>query len=166
MNRKWTLASGAGIGAALMYLLDPDRGRRRRALLRDKAVHLFHKTADGLSYGCRGAAQRAKALPARTRSRLTRGWVTDAVLAERVRSNIGHVLSHRGAIEVTVEDGCVILAGPILAGEVEGLLARVSSVCGANRVENRLEIHEEAGHVPGLQGGRSEPAAEAALRPQ
>lgn len=30
---------GAGLGASLMYLLDPEGGRRRRALARDKAVH-------------------------------------------------------------------------------------------------------------------------------
>jgi hypothetical protein len=33
----------AGIGAGAMYLLDPNSGRRRRALVRDKAVHLSRK---------------------------------------------------------------------------------------------------------------------------
>ncbi|HET9227654.1 MAG TPA: YtxH domain-containing protein [Thermoanaerobaculia bacterium] len=32
------LLGGAGLGAGLMYLLDPDGGRRRRALTRDKCV--------------------------------------------------------------------------------------------------------------------------------
>ncbi|HYH46747.1 MAG TPA: hypothetical protein VEG34_13765 [Thermoanaerobaculia bacterium] len=34
-----TLLGGVGLGAGLMYFLDPDDGRRRRALARDKAVH-------------------------------------------------------------------------------------------------------------------------------
>ena len=34
----------AGVGAGLMYLLDPNAGRRRRALLRDKGVKLTHST--------------------------------------------------------------------------------------------------------------------------
>jgi osmotically-inducible protein OsmY len=166
MDRKWTLASGIGLGAALMYLLDPDRGRRRRALLRDRAVHVFHKTADGLCYASRGVAQSAEAVSARTRSLLTQSWVSDEVLVERVRSRIGHVVSHPGAIEVTAEDGRVILAGQILAGEVEELLASVSRVPGVTDIENRIEVHEEAGHVPALQGGRSEVPAEASLLPQ
>ena len=32
--------AGAAIGAGLMYLLDPQGGRRRRALVRDKAYSL------------------------------------------------------------------------------------------------------------------------------
>lgn len=166
MDRKWTLASGVGLGAALMYWFDPDKGRRRRALLRDRAVHVFHKTADGLRYVSRGAAQRADAISARTRSLLTQTWVSDDVLAERVRSNIGHVLSNPGAIEVTAEDGRIILNGPILTGEVEGLLARVSRVQGVTGVENRLEVHAEAGHVPALQGGRPEAPGAASPLPQ
>jgi hypothetical protein len=33
-----------GIGALAMYFFDPQNGRRRRALMRDKAVH-YHKEA-------------------------------------------------------------------------------------------------------------------------
>ncbi len=166
MDRKWTLASGVGLGAALMYLLDPDKGRRRRALLRDRAVHVFHKTADGLCYVSRGVVQRAEALSARTRSLLTQFWVSDEVLAERVRSKIGHVLSHPGSIEVSVEGGRATLTGPILAREVDGLLATVSRVRGLTGVENRLEAHEEADGVPGLQGGIKAAEVEVTRLPQ
>jgi hypothetical protein len=34
----WLLL-GAGLGSLTTYLLDPDRGRRRQALLRDQVVH-------------------------------------------------------------------------------------------------------------------------------
>jgi hypothetical protein len=39
MKHRLSLLGGVGLGAGLMYLLDPDGGRRRRALARDKAVH-------------------------------------------------------------------------------------------------------------------------------
>lgn len=46
-----TLA-GLGAGAAVMYFMDPDRGRRRRALVRDKAVsagNAFSETVNARS---------------------------------------------------------------------------------------------------------------------
>jgi hypothetical protein len=33
-----TFIGGMGVGASLMYMLDPDRGSRRRALVRDKII--------------------------------------------------------------------------------------------------------------------------------
>ncbi|HMA36285.1 MAG TPA: hypothetical protein VKY74_17645 [Chloroflexia bacterium] len=37
-NLGWLLL-GAGLGSLTTYLLDPDRGRRRQALIRDQVVH-------------------------------------------------------------------------------------------------------------------------------
>src|SRR5438067_7960491 len=37
-NLGWLLL-GAGLGALSAYMLDPDRGRRRQALVRDQVVH-------------------------------------------------------------------------------------------------------------------------------
>lgn len=47
------LLFGIGAGAALMYFLDPDRGERRRAMARDKAIGLSNDARDRIS----GAAQ-------------------------------------------------------------------------------------------------------------
>lgn len=38
-NSGCSFLSGAALGVGAMYFLDPSRGRRRRALVRDKAVH-------------------------------------------------------------------------------------------------------------------------------
>src|SRR5262249_17172101 len=69
------------------------------------------------------------------------------------------LVSHPHSIVVTAADGRVTLGGPILAREVDGLLALVRRVRGVDAVENRLEVHQQAGTVPGLQGGRTRPAA-------
>jgi osmotically-inducible protein OsmY len=69
-----------------------------------------------------------------------------------VRSRIGHVVSHPGSIEVAVLEGRVTLTGPALSRELEPLLCEVKRVRGVTGVENKVELHEEPGTVPGLQG--------------
>jgi len=46
----------------------------------------------------------------------------------------------------------VALQGPVLAQEVESLRKRVASVRGVREVEDHLQVHEQAGDIPGLQG--------------
>jgi osmotically-inducible protein OsmY len=152
MKKTWTGVGGLGVGAALMYLFDPERGNRRRALLRDKALHVAHSTGEKLDVKSRDAANRLHGLLARTKSLLTRERVPDAVVAERLRSRIGHVVLHPGSIEVAVQDGRVTLTGPALTRELDPLLREVERVRGVTGVENKLELHEEPGAVPGLQG--------------
>jgi hypothetical protein len=62
MNRAAALLAGAGLGAGLMYLLDPDLGRRRRAIARDKAVRLAHETQDTAEVVARDMQNRAQGL--------------------------------------------------------------------------------------------------------
>ena len=50
------LIRGAGIGAALMYFFDPERGARRRAMARDKLNRVTHVTGDSLGSTARDLA--------------------------------------------------------------------------------------------------------------
>ena len=143
---------GAGLGAGVMYLLDPQQGGRRRALARGKAVHALKKGGHVARRTARDLGNRTKGLLAETRSRLHRGPMDDQVLCDRVRSKLGRVVSHPSAIAVSILDGVVILRGPVLASEVDDLLKTVAKVKGVEDIESRLEIHESSGNHPALQG--------------
>jgi hypothetical protein len=78
---------------------------------------------------------------------------TDEVLVERVRARIGRAVSHPHAIKVDACDGCVILSGPVLAHEAPTLIDNVRWVRGVQRVDNQLDVHEQAGNISALQGG-------------
>lgn len=61
------ILGAVGVGAALMYFLDPDSGRRRRALVKDQFTHYktvgVHKTEELVHHAAtqtRGAIARAQ----------------------------------------------------------------------------------------------------------
>ena len=72
------------------------------------------------------------------------GEVDDLVLRDRVRSKLGRILSQASALDVTVENGKVILAGPVLAHEADHLLDTVRSVKGVKDLECRFDLLEES----------------------
>ena len=71
-----------------------------------------------------------------------------------MRSKLGRVVSHPHAVEVKTNKGIVTLSGPVLADELHPLLDAVAAVSGVKSIENWLEVHEHAGEIPALQGGR------------
>jgi osmotically-inducible protein OsmY len=151
-RRGWGFLLGAGIGAAAMYLLDPRDGARRRALVRDKATRYSRLARENLSGRIEDARQRSGGMMAELRSQFRLGSPTNEVLLARVRSRLGHVVSHPAAIEVSAQDGRVTLRGPILMSEVDHALMAVRLIPGVTEVANQLEPHESADGIPGLQG--------------
>jgi hypothetical protein len=147
-----TLLGGVGLGAGLMYLLDPDGGGRRRALARDKAVHGLKVSGRALRRTSIDVGNRTRGLVAEAGSLLRQGSADDRKLEERVRSKMGRHVSHPSALQVQCQDGLVILSGPVLASEIDKVLAKVQKVKGVHEVESRLEVHESAENVPSLQG--------------
>lgn len=149
------LIAGVVVGASAMYLLDPDRGARRRSLLRDRGVHAGHKLGDGLAATARNARNRTRGTAAALRARFRRDEPGEDVLHERVRSAIGRVVSHPGAITVVVTGDRVTLTGQVLSDEVDPLVDAVARVRGVSEVRNELEIHGSPAGVPSLQGARA-----------
>lgn len=148
-----TLLGGLGLGAGLLYLLDPGRGNRRRAAIRGQCTRAAHKTAAAIGTTSRDLGNRSRGLLSQFTSLFKRGEADAPVLEARVHSKLGRVASHPSAIEVSAADGRVTLTGHILASEVNDLLACVSRVKGVREVENRLAVHHQAGNIPNLQGG-------------
>jgi uncharacterized membrane protein len=153
MNKVMRFISVAGAGAGLMYFFDPDRGKRRRALVRNKAKHLSCITVDAAGKTQRDIRNHLQGLVAEVDSLFRSGTVTDEVLTARVRSKLGRFVSHAHAVEVTATDGVVMLTGPILADEIQPLLDAVIDIDGVVNIDNRLQVHTSA-DVPALQGGR------------
>jgi osmotically-inducible protein OsmY len=134
-----TVVCAAGLGAALMFLFDPDNGRRRRAVLKDKSVHYARKAQATEEALVRETLHHVQGALATIRGRLTPPEpVDDAVLTERVRAALGHVVPDANAIDVKVRDGCVILKGPVLPAEIGEIVACTERVRGVQQVENRL----------------------------
>jgi hypothetical protein len=79
MRELLMIVTAVGVGAGLMYLLDPDRGNRRRALIRDKMVKLNRQTQEAVSGRVKDMGNRAKGMLHEARSMV----VTDETTAEQ-----------------------------------------------------------------------------------
>jgi uncharacterized membrane protein len=145
---------GMGLGAGLMYLVDPITGNRRRAVLGDKMRRGLRKSADATEVTARDVSNRARGVVAQVRSRISGGRVDDRILEERVRAEVGRACSHPRAIAVAARSGHVTLSGPILASELDAVVSRVAAIPGVQGVANRLEPHADADRISALQGGR------------
>jgi len=152
MNQPTALLVGTALGAAAMYLFDPERGRRRRALVRDQLVQSGHKLQDAAQSTAADVRNRAEGYASTLRSASRRLPPGDDVLAERVRAAVGRACSHPRAIEVAASDGTVTLSGPVPAREIPLLIDRVLAVRGVQNVVNRLQPETEPGSIPALQG--------------
>ena len=156
MNKLTSILAGIGLGAGLMYYFDPETGNRRRALTRDQFVSMKHQADDAIDVSIRDFRNRSKGLMAETAARLSSKETPDWVLEERVRAEMGRSVRHSSAIEVRARDGNIVLQGPILADEVERMIQNVAKVHGVKNVKNQLDIHQEPGNIPALQGGSKE----------
>jgi gas vesicle protein len=140
---------GAGLGtlilgAAAMYFLDPTRGRTRRTRAVEQATSICRRTGQA-------AWQIGKDLRNRGMgyAHETRGYFEpeDAVSAEkllhRIRAEMGHVVSHAGAIQVMTDNhGRVTLHGKVLASEADRLISTIKGVTGVTELINLLSVKE------------------------
>jgi hypothetical protein len=148
---KAQLIRGAILGAGLMYLYDPVRGARRRSALADQISHILRLERELFERARRDAENRLRGIVDQLRSPRA-AQVSDDILEPRVRSKLGHCVSHARAVLVDVVDGHVTLAGPILAHEADRLVSEIAAIRGVKEVLDALDRHHTSDGIAALQG--------------
>jgi osmotically-inducible protein OsmY len=137
-----------GLGAGLTYFLDPQQGRRRRAMARDRIAGFFRRRArEGERLGrsasaqAEGVVQKAKHLQEEPKPQ-----PDDVTLTRKVETEIFRDAEvPKGQINVNAENGKIYLRGEVGKPElIKDLEKRARKVQGVQEVENLL-------HLPGTE---------------
>jgi len=169
MRNLLTTLAALAAGATAMYYLDPETGRRRRAVALDKAGSATQRAGTLAQAQGRHALDRVKGILATGRAQLagTGAPLDDRKLHDRVRARLGRLVAHPKAVQVIVVEGRVRLTGDVSAREVDRLVSTVCGIPGVRSVENVLSVHEDA-HASAQSAPhprRRERAERAGLRP-
>jgi osmotically-inducible protein OsmY len=134
-------AAGA-VGLAAGYFLDPESGKRRRHVARDRALALIRRGADQTRRQAeyRSGQVEGKIEAAKSRTAPEKPAATDQALAERVKSEIFQPAdAPKGSVNVNVERGIVYLRGEVKQpDEIRKLVEQAGAVDGVAGVENLL----------------------------
>jgi len=137
-----------GLGAALTYFFDPQQGRRRRAMTRDRVAAFFRRRVrQGERLGrtasaeAEGVVQKAKHLQEEPKPQ-----PDDVTLTRKVETEIFRDAEvPKGQINVNAENGKIYLRGEVGQPElIKDLEKRARKVQGVQEVENLL-------HLPGTE---------------
>ena len=139
----------ATIGAALAYFLDPDRGRRRRNVARDRIAATIRRTSRRVESTARYAASTAEGLSQRAAHMGTEYEpLDDATLAHKVETELFRDPGvPKGKININSEHGVIKVRGEVEhPEEINAILAKVRDIPGVVDVENLLHLPDT--HVP------------------
>jgi osmotically-inducible protein OsmY len=132
-------------GGVLMYFLDMERGRRRRHMLRDRALARLRRLGRGMAGIWRGAAAETYGVSHRIVHLVPRTTEVpdDETLCQRVESQLfrdRHI--PKGNLNINCEHGMVILRGELDSPmEIARLEERVRRIAGVRGVQNLLHPH-------------------------
>ena len=135
----------AGTGAAA-YFLDPDQGKRRRHLAKDRIGAFFRDRAQKTERAARGAAGYAEGFKERARATVRKEQppADDVTLKNKIQTELFRAPdAPKGSVNIDVADGVVTLRGEVERPEqVRDLEAKARSIAGTRDVTNLL-------HTPG-----------------
>lgn len=133
------LTAGVGLGAGLMYLCDPDRGRSRRSQLRGEAAGLLHRGEDRVEKRGKDLFNRVRGFAVKVAEEIVpEEQPTDELLLERIRSRMGHIVANPHEIQVRVEEGVVTLEGKLDHPERHRLRNEIRAMPGVKRLNAHL----------------------------
>jgi osmotically-inducible protein OsmY len=140
------LISLAALAAAATYFFDPQNGKRRRNMARDRTAALFRRLGRRGERAGRAVAAEATGLAAKAQhlQEEEKPQPDDVTLARKVESELFRDEEvPKGRINVNAENGKIVIRGEVDRPEmISELEERVRKVQGVQGVENLL-------HVPG-----------------
>jgi len=141
LSAKAVGAAGAA-GLAAGYFLDPDSGKRRRNVARDRALAIVRRGTDRTRREAehRTSQVEGKVEAAKSEGRPEKPAPNDQALADRVKSEIFQPAdAPKGSVNVNVENGVVYLRGEVKRpDEIKKLVDQASGVDGVAAVESLL----------------------------
>lgn len=144
-----TFLGGLAIGGALMYLLDPRTGTRRRVVLRDKTTSLVHRYARLSGKLVRHLRNRFEGLVSISTDFVRpQGVDSDAKIEARIRSVLGRTICHPRVISVSVNQGKASLRGTLPPHEAGIAIRAIEDIRGVRSIENLLTAPMESGASP------------------
>ena len=141
---NWMILGGIAGATAAAYFLDCQHGSERRARFARNAERLASAAVDGVSLGFKDTGHRLLGRARQAWLLTHRDQVDDRVLAERIRSRMGRILTHPHKIQVVCDKGVVTLWGEAPQDEVCDLTQAVAGIAGVKEVLDHIEIHESA----------------------
>lgn len=150
-----TLITTLGIGAGLMYFLDPQHGERRRAMVRDRANRFVNDIDESIDIAMQDARNRVRGVLTEMTARLSDEQTPDWILEERVRSNLGRTGRYTRGINIRAENGRIYLTGPVLGDDQDTLAKAAMRTRGVHGVENQFQVFDNAQDIPALQNAEA-----------
>ena len=137
------VALAGALGAALAYFLDPQNGKRRRNMTRDRTLAFFRRLARrsgrmgrGVAADAYGVSQKVTHLKEEPKPQ-----PDDVTLARKVETEIFRDPDvPKGQINVNAEEGKIVLRGEVPRPEmIDELVEKARSVQGVQDVESLLK---------------------------
>jgi BON domain len=135
-------------GGAAAYFFDPQLGKRRRHVLRDRALRGLRRLRRLVVGKTRFAAGHVQGVAAEARSAVVKpdvptddATVRQRIMSDALRDALESEPSVRDGIEVEVQNGVATLRGPVPSQSLaDELIERVRDVPGVEAVSHQLTV--------------------------